>query len=113
MARRYEGSAEDRAEDARGARKLGMSKKAYESSPQDRAQDAAGEKRFGVKAHTRKAPGPRAPKAPPPPPMPGQYDFSADEEKQMRAGMRAKNNPPPAPAPGNDGDADDFVPEQQ
>lgn len=46
MARRpppFEGSAKDKAQDAKGARKMGISKKAYEKTPQDRAQDRAGQ----------------------------------------------------------------------
>lgn len=43
---RYEGSAEDEAEDARGAKRLGVSKAAYERTAKDRAEDAAGQSKL-------------------------------------------------------------------
>jgi hypothetical protein len=49
MARRppqFEGSSKDKRQDARGAKKLGISKKAYEGTPQDKAEDAAGQRQM-------------------------------------------------------------------
>jgi hypothetical protein len=48
MAKRpkYEGSAADRAEDRRGAKKRGMTQGQFEKTPQDRRQDRAGQKRL-------------------------------------------------------------------
>ena len=43
---KYEGSAEDRAEDARGAKVLGTSHAAYEKTARDKREDAAGQKRM-------------------------------------------------------------------
>jgi hypothetical protein len=102
MARRYENSPEDEAEDAAGAKALGVSRKAYEKTPRDKAEDAAGENRISVKPHHRKPPSFK-PKAAPASPMPGPFDFSADQEKAMRGGQRAANNPQPAP-PSDDDD---------
>lgn len=62
MARKYEGSAEDEAEDTRGAKAMGVSKAKYEASPRDKREDAAGEDRIMVKAHHR-----ARRQAPPPP----------------------------------------------
>lgn len=71
MARKYEGSAADEAEDARGAKALGISKGAYEKTGRDKAEDKAGEDRVKVRRHTRAR---RAP-PPPPPPPPSQQPF--------------------------------------
>jgi len=46
MAKRYEGSAADKAEDKRGAKKLGVSLKRYETTARDKAEDKAGRKRL-------------------------------------------------------------------
>jgi len=64
MARKYEDSAADEAEDARGMKATGLSKKAYENSARDRKEDAAGANRIKVKGHTRGR------RPPPPPPQP-------------------------------------------
>jgi hypothetical protein len=56
---RYEGSPEDEAEDARGAKAMGVSKKQYEKSGRDKREDRAGEKRT-----KRKAPSPAPRQAP-------------------------------------------------
>ena len=79
MARKYEGSAEDEAEDARGAKAMGVSKGAYERTPRDKREDAAGEHRA-----KRKTP-PRRAKVPPAPPfglaqMPGEANEPDQEE---------------------------------
>lgn len=42
-ARRYEGSAADKREDARGAKRAGVSLKAYERTAADRREDARGQ----------------------------------------------------------------------
>jgi hypothetical protein len=47
MARKYEGSREDRKEDARGARRLGVSLRKYETTARDKREDRAGGKRTG------------------------------------------------------------------
>jgi hypothetical protein len=80
MARKYEGSAADKAQDAKGMKATGMSKKAYEGSARDKAEDAAGEDRVKVKPHFRKPPTRPMP-APPPQaggfglaPAPGESD---------------------------------------
>lgn len=90
---RYEGSKADNAEDARGAKATGMSKKAYEGSARDRTEDEAGERRISVSKHHRKPPShkPKHHSAP----MPGQHEFNADEEQSMRQGARASRMPPP------------------
>lgn len=51
MARRYEGSAKDERQDARGARAMGVSRRDYEKSSRDKREDAAGQKKLskGVK----------------------------------------------------------------
>lgn len=41
--KRYEGSAKDRAEDKRGARKLGVSLTKYERTARDRKEDRKGQ----------------------------------------------------------------------
>lgn len=56
MARKYEGSAADEAEDARGAKAMGLSKKAYEKTSRDKREDRAGQNRISVGAHTRSRP---------------------------------------------------------
>lgn len=91
MARKYEGSAEDEAEDARGAKATGMSRKAYEGSARDRREDRAGSKRH--KKH-------QLPTRRPTPPMPGPNEFDASQEQSMRAGARQSR----APMPGIDED---------
>lgn len=66
MARRHhEGSAKDEADDKRGAKALGVSRKAYENTPRDAAEDAAGEGRIPVRAHHRTKRQPPPPMAPP------------------------------------------------
>lgn len=45
----YEGSKEDIAEDARGAKKRGVSMRQYERSAQDRAEDRRGQARLEKK----------------------------------------------------------------
>ena len=49
MARKYEGSKADRAEDRRGAKKLGVTLKQYERTARDRAEDKKGQKRMKKK----------------------------------------------------------------
>jgi hypothetical protein len=44
MARKFEGSPKDLRQDAKGARKLGISAKAYERTARDKAEDRAGQK---------------------------------------------------------------------
>lgn len=61
--------------------------------------------RIPVKPHHRARPSFK-PKAPPPSPMPGQTDFSPDEEQAMRHGRRAQNMAPPMPA--GEPDEDDL-----
>jgi len=46
MARKYEGSREDQAQDRRGARKLGVGLKAYERTARDRSEDKVGQKKL-------------------------------------------------------------------
>ena len=60
-------------------------------------------KKHHVKEHHRRAPV-RKPKAAP---MPGQTEFSPDEEMQMRQGQRSANMAPP-PMEGAEPDADDM-----
>lgn len=98
MARKYEGSAKDRAEDARGAKATGKSLKAYESSARDRAEDAAGERAIKVKPHVRRPPAPRG--SAPAAPQVGPNVFDAGQEQAMRQGQRQANMAPPD----NDGD---------
>jgi hypothetical protein len=47
MARKYEGSKEDLAEDLRGAKQLKLPLKKYEQTARDKAEDKRGQKRFG------------------------------------------------------------------
>jgi hypothetical protein len=52
MARRYEGSPKDIAEDKKGAKKLGVGLRAYEKTARDKKEDSKGQKlagRFGKK----------------------------------------------------------------
>jgi hypothetical protein len=77
----YEGSKADEAEDARGAKKAGLSKKAFEKSAADKKAD-----RVGVKAHTRKR------RQPPPPPAPPSFGLAqapgeADDMGGLEGGM--------------------------
>lgn len=88
MARKYEGSAEDEAEDARGAKALGVSKKAYESTARDRREDKTGGRKHKAK---KRPPGPK------PAAMPGPNEFDAGQEQAMRAGARQSRMPPPMP----------------
>lgn len=44
-ARKYEGSAKDKAQDREGAKKLGVSLKAYERTARDRREDSKGQKK--------------------------------------------------------------------
>ena len=44
--RKYEGSAEDRRADIRGARSLRMTLRNYEKSPRDRREDRLGQQRL-------------------------------------------------------------------
>jgi hypothetical protein len=46
MARKYEGSAKDKAEDRKGAKQLGVGLRAYERTPRDKREDAKGEKQL-------------------------------------------------------------------
>lgn len=90
MARnKFEGSPADEAEDARGAKALGISKKAYEKTPRDKAEDAAGEERIKVRAHTR--PKRKAPPAAPASafglaPAPGEANEPSDDD-ELEGGM--------------------------
>ncbi len=86
---RYEGSPADEAEDKRGMKETGLSRKAYENSARDRAEDKAGEDRIAVKPHHRSKPQRRAPKAP----VPGQFEFSPQEETAMRNARGAAPTP--------------------
>ncbi len=76
MARKYEHSAEDEAEDRRGMKDTGMSKRAYEASARDKREDAAGERRVKVMPHTRRHPTPRAMAAAPPSMRSGGFGLS-------------------------------------
>ena len=49
MAKKYEGSKRDLAEDKRGAKKLGVPLKAYEKTAQDKREDRKGQKALGRK----------------------------------------------------------------
>ncbi len=53
MARKYEGSPKDIAEDRKGAKKMGVGLKAYERTARDKSEDKKGQKsmagRFGRK----------------------------------------------------------------
>lgn len=53
MARRYEGSPADRAEDRKGAKRAGIGLKAYERTAKDKAEDKAGQKRLAGKGRRR------------------------------------------------------------
>lgn len=53
-AARYEGSAADRKEDRKGAKKAGLSLKAFEKSGADKAKDKAGQKKLDAKAKRKK-----------------------------------------------------------
>ena len=46
MVRKYEGSSKDKAEDARGAKKLGVGLRAYERTARDKSEDRAGQKKL-------------------------------------------------------------------
>lgn len=46
---RFEGSAEDNRADAKGAKKMGISKKAFESTAADKAKDKAGQQKFNAR----------------------------------------------------------------
>ena len=46
---RYEGSPADERADAKGAKKMGISKKAFESTAADKAKDKAGQKKFNAR----------------------------------------------------------------
>ena len=85
MARKYEGSREDEAEDARGAKAMGVSKKAYEATARDKREDQAGERKH--KAKKRHAPPAR------PMVQPGPNEFDAGQEQAMRAGARQARMP--------------------
>ena len=50
----YEGSPADRAEDARGAKQLGISLKNYEKTGRDKAEDRAGQGRVKRALQRRK-----------------------------------------------------------
>jgi hypothetical protein len=84
MARRYENSPEDEAEDAAGMKATGKSKKAYEGSARDRKEDAAGEGRIKVKPHFRTPP--KKP-APPPAPAPSMLAPAPGEDNDDFGGM--------------------------
>lgn len=53
MARKFEGSPKDLAQDKKGAKKMGVGLRAYERTSRDKAEDRAGQKkmapRFGRK----------------------------------------------------------------
>lgn len=49
MKAHYEGSAKDKAQDKREAKKRGMSVKAYEGSAADKKADRVGQKKMGKK----------------------------------------------------------------
>lgn len=49
MAKKYEGSKADIAEDKRGARKLGVGLRKYERTSRDRAEDKRGQARMMLK----------------------------------------------------------------
>ena len=49
MAKKYEGSAKDLAQDRRGAKKLGVGLKAYERTSRDKREDKAGQKKSGTR----------------------------------------------------------------
>jgi len=93
MARKYEGSPADEAEDKRGMKATGMSKKAYEASPRDKAEDKAGEDRIKVGAHSRKRPAPKMPPAPPAAPSfglaepPGADNAPQPDDEDLEGGM--------------------------
>jgi hypothetical protein len=90
MARKYEEPAEDEAEDRRGMKATGMSKRAYEKSARDKREDEAGEHRIKVGPHTRRRPAPRAAAMPPEPsPAPSPFGLS-------QAPGEANIAPPPA-----------------
>jgi hypothetical protein len=46
MKGRYEGSKVDKREDAKGAKKLGVSQRKYERTAMDKREDAAGQRRL-------------------------------------------------------------------
>jgi hypothetical protein len=46
VARKYEGSAKDTAEDRRGAKQLGVGLKAYERTARDKREDSKGQKQL-------------------------------------------------------------------
>jgi hypothetical protein len=82
-----EGSAADKREDTREAKKRGMSMKRWENSAADKKQDAAATRKRSA-------------------PMPGQNEFTPKGERLMRQGQRnARMAPPPMP----DGDEDDAL----
>lgn len=84
MARKYEGSAADMAEDAKGAKAMGVSPKAYEKTARDKKEDARGGKHKKHKAPKKAAM-----------PMPGPHEFSAPQEAAMRSGMRSQRGAAP------------------
>ena len=47
--KRYEGSPEDKREDVKGARKLGVGLRGYERTARDKREDRKGQKRMGAK----------------------------------------------------------------
>lgn len=49
MAKRFEGSATDKREDRKGAKKAGMSMKAWEKSTADKRADKAGQRKLDRK----------------------------------------------------------------
>jgi hypothetical protein len=49
MAKCYEGSKRDIAEDKKGAKRLGVTLKAYEKTEQDKAEDKRGQAKLGKK----------------------------------------------------------------
>lgn len=49
MAKKYEESPQDIAEDKRGAKKMGVSMKTYEKSAKDKAEDRRGQARLDKK----------------------------------------------------------------
>ena len=51
MARKYEGSREDQAQDRRGAKKAGVGLRAYERTARDKAEDKAGQQKLAKGRH--------------------------------------------------------------
>lgn len=93
--RRHEGSSKDEAEDASGAKALGLSKKAYEGTARDKREDAAGERRSKKKTKPRPRPAPITV---------GPNEFDADGEQAMRRDSAASRQTLGGLKPGMDDD---------